>query len=130
MTSQHESSRLDAPSLGAHSRALLALLEKPCISGHAWSSVRKDIEGMADTCQAYQEYLESSAIEQTQRQRQTHPVRQVAENMSVSFHSPGSVSNFSNQEEKLDSVVRDRSAFDPLFFDKELLLGIVLIKDQ
>ena len=75
--------RLNIGSLGAHGRALLALLEKPCIAGRAWHEIREDIEGFANSLQSHSKYLEASGRRQMERQQLQHPVHQVSTNVTV-----------------------------------------------
>eukprot|EP00117_Sycon_ciliatum_P049112 scpid93926/ scgid34867/ len=50
--------------------------------------------------------------------------------MYMTHHNARSEAGMTSQERKLDSALRNRPTFDPLFYDEELLLGTILTKDQ
>ena len=115
--------RIDVISVGLHSRALTALLDKPCISGHLWSEVQTDIEGLVESLTGYQPYLENSREKQTERQRLPHPVRQVSDAITVTYHSPGALAGLSVDEKNLHDRIGSEGAYIPVTFSEEDILG-------
>ena len=87
--------------LGAHSRALISVVDKVCVSGRQWNCVRTDIEISAECLQSYTDYL-GEAGEKQERKSLPHPVRQISEYLTVTCFRPAPVGDLSPDEEKIN----------------------------
>ena len=121
---------LDSSTLGAHARTLFALLDKPCITGKRWNSMRSDIEGLANTMRGYTEYLDSALKSQRERQSREQPVRQLSEHLTVTCREPVAMADLSGDELKINEWLVKAGEYEPVFFDELTILGKVLTKDQ
>ncbi len=57
--------------------------------------MRTDIKDLAESLTGYQTYLENSREKQIEWQRLPRPVRQVSDAITVTYHSPGALSDLS-----------------------------------
>eukprot|EP00117_Sycon_ciliatum_P041383 scpid20457/ scgid30282/ len=118
--------RIDASTLEAHGRALLALLPKVCLSGSQWLDIRQDIDGFATTLQGYCKYLASAGVQQQWRQQQPHPVRQVSTNITVQRCEHAAQENMGNLECALSNKMAGCEDYVPQLFDEQELFGCTL----
>ena len=84
--------------------------------------MRTDIKDLAESLTGYQTYLENSCEKQIEWQRLPRPVRQVSDAITVTYHSPGALSDLS-VDEKLDDRIGSEGAYIPVTFSEGDILG-------
>ena len=109
---------MNAIQLDSHSQALYALCMKPIMkSTAAWTKAHGHILALADCLNNYKIFLEVQNVEQTKRQKLDHPVRQIAEHLSVEHRKQASF-GVKEQYCVLDACVV-AAKNEPVFFMKQ-----------
>ena len=78
---KHAAPRLQAEELSAHATALFSLVEKPYTSG--WEGFQDDLERLSEALAEYARYLTSKKNTVLERQRASHPARQLETNIFI-----------------------------------------------
>ena len=110
--------QLSSQALEQHAQALLQVCMKPCMESTAnITGFREDIQGLADCFLKYSTHLKLQLKKQTDRQKQTVPLRLVCEDVSVQHRN--AVDELDSRYILLDEAVTTSGILNPVLFAEE-----------
>ena len=114
--------RIESVVLKEHVSCLMSLLDKPF--SHSWGAFKTDVEMLALAMDSSARYLDEANANQTQRQLQTHPARELSKNVPI-LYIDASEDSFapSSSYSKLLEVIPNEN-YVPIIFDEEKHLRI------